>query len=627
MKGSVDAAINGQGQYAGKAYFFKEDQYARYDWNSEQVEDGYPAKIALWNFPGDFARGVDAAINGQGQYAGKAYFFKGSQYLRYDWAADKVDDGYPQPINAWNFGGDFNSSIDAAINGEASYAGKSFFFQGNQYVRYDWATDAVDAGYPKPISEWAFPEGFNSGIDAALEGAEQHQGKAYFFQGNRYIRFDWVADAVETVPSPVLSNWRGLAALSKGGGLVKPAGLDDLTDVTNRVLKELNVVPSPQGIGKRQGKQWRNWEVYNLYEEALPDKNAVGDGGVINFIDANDLHWLKSWTPRALSSVDVMSTASDSFAEQELVVVKRDIAPDCQSFVFERPGDVFPKLVSVVCPNSLIGDDVVALPFYIYIHPTLGQAVPGGFYVNSDNLRSIQDNQYYPYGWDFLFHVLWGSNNYRRAGFNSDFIVGQAHQIAATDKPVITVVPILSEKDGTNIGDFGDPQKVSKILQEIHFAIASINNLSRFEPNYRVAIAAFSSSNGLLSSFLSKQSASFLKHELQEVYIFDPPSWAAGVIGVAANWANGDPGRIVRVYSKTAYPTNGLIGSGKLKNGFVVFHPTNQNRSYALLDTPFWKQIAPPDLQPGLNSGDAWKIIHSLIPSTMLTDAIQRSGF
>jgi hypothetical protein len=43
---------------------------------------------------------------------GKAYFFKGSQYIRYDIAADKTDAGYPKPI-AGNWAGFWADNIDA----------------------------------------------------------------------------------------------------------------------------------------------------------------------------------------------------------------------------------------------------------------------------------------------------------------------------------------------------------------------------------------------------------------------------------------------------------------------------------------------------------------------------------
>jgi matrix metalloproteinase-14 (membrane-inserted) len=35
---------------------------------------------------------------------GKAYFFKGSEYLRWDITTDKADPGYPKPIDSksWN---------------------------------------------------------------------------------------------------------------------------------------------------------------------------------------------------------------------------------------------------------------------------------------------------------------------------------------------------------------------------------------------------------------------------------------------------------------------------------------------------------------------------------------------
>lgn len=40
------------------------------------------------------------AVNGQKQFAGKVYFFKGDQYVRYDWATDRTDPGYPKSIAA-----------------------------------------------------------------------------------------------------------------------------------------------------------------------------------------------------------------------------------------------------------------------------------------------------------------------------------------------------------------------------------------------------------------------------------------------------------------------------------------------------------------------------------------------
>lgn len=95
---------------------------------------------------------------------GKAYFFKGSQYERYDLATDKVDAGYPKPI-AGNWPG-FPASFAAGINAYVMWPnGKAYFFKGSEYIRYDLATDKVDAGYPKPISgNW--PGLFAGNLDA-----------------------------------------------------------------------------------------------------------------------------------------------------------------------------------------------------------------------------------------------------------------------------------------------------------------------------------------------------------------------------------------------------------------------------------------------------------------------------
>jgi hypothetical protein len=83
---------------------------------------------------------------------GKAYFFRGSEYVRYDVAAGQVDPGYPLPIagNWSGFPAQFTAGIDAVVMWNN---GKAYFFKGSEYLQYDFNTYAVDVGYPKPIAE------------------------------------------------------------------------------------------------------------------------------------------------------------------------------------------------------------------------------------------------------------------------------------------------------------------------------------------------------------------------------------------------------------------------------------------------------------------------------------------
>jgi hypothetical protein len=136
-----------------KAYFFKGSEYVRYDVKTNKVDAGYPKPIAgNWpGFEGPFAEGIEASVLWTN---GKAFFFKGNQFLRYDIAAGKVDDGYPQSIDgSWpGFAGTFARGVSAAV---VWNNGKAYFFKGAQYIRYDIKTGKVDRGYPKPIaSSW-----------------------------------------------------------------------------------------------------------------------------------------------------------------------------------------------------------------------------------------------------------------------------------------------------------------------------------------------------------------------------------------------------------------------------------------------------------------------------------------
>ena len=204
FSGSFDAALNGGGPFAGKCFFFKGANYIRYDWLSDKADPGYPKNIdANWhNMPAGFKSDFDCALNGRGPFAGKCYFFKGDKYVRYDWGADKAEAGYPKKIaDFWkDLPGDFRDNYDAAINGGGPFTGKAYFFKGENYIRYDWQNDRTDPGYPKKTADfWScLPSTFTGSYDAALEGDLQFVGRGYFFKGNNYIRYNWAEDRAES---------------------------------------------------------------------------------------------------------------------------------------------------------------------------------------------------------------------------------------------------------------------------------------------------------------------------------------------------------------------------------------------------------------------------------------------
>lgn len=199
------------------AYLFKGSSYVRYDRLANRTDAGYPRPIAAhWNgmAAAGFADGLDAVLP---WFGSRLYFFKGNSYVRYDLDTDRVAAGYPKPI-AGNWPGldrhGFATDLDAAVNwGNES----AYFFKGSQYLRYDMLADVVDG--PRDIgSVWSgFTEaGFGSDIDSCVPW---YDGKAHFLKGTKYLIYDMIAGAVIGGPRDLDPAWVGLAAVGFGDGI------------------------------------------------------------------------------------------------------------------------------------------------------------------------------------------------------------------------------------------------------------------------------------------------------------------------------------------------------------------------------------------------------------------------
>lgn len=202
-----------------KVYILKGGSYLRYDTAADKADEGYPKEMTGgWSgLDGTgFESDVDSVVD---LGKGKAYLFKVDQYLRLDQGSNAVDGEATAIAAGWGGLGEigFADGIDAAINrGD----GKLFLFRGDSYVRYDIASDRVDADYPLSIAEqWhGLGEiGFGSDLDAAVAWPN---GKVYFFKGDQYVSYDLASDRAEDGnPRSIADGWAGLADAGFADGL------------------------------------------------------------------------------------------------------------------------------------------------------------------------------------------------------------------------------------------------------------------------------------------------------------------------------------------------------------------------------------------------------------------------
>ncbi|MET8450736.1 hemopexin repeat-containing protein [Streptomyces sp. NPDC005209] len=209
----VDAAVDLGRQHL---YVFRGTEYVRIPFATQTVDDGYPLPIA-GNWPGLSFDTVDAAMNWGD---GKIYFFSGGEYVRYDIAADQQDPGYPKAVAAgWTgVAADWvGDGLDGALN---PGNGRAYLFRGTEYVGIDWHKKRQEDGYPLTVADqWP---GLTGPFDAVWSNAATAPVERSATAAEFRARYGGYADAGQAATGVPALVTLGQAALESGWGAHAP---------------------------------------------------------------------------------------------------------------------------------------------------------------------------------------------------------------------------------------------------------------------------------------------------------------------------------------------------------------------------------------------------------------------
>jgi len=214
-----DAVLDGGAQHPDSVWFFRGEDCYLFNVKTGKVEKGPVRLTEQWggpSFPLIFASGIEAALWGGPIFPNIVYFFKGTLYIRFSVAQQKVDVG-PTPITQdWTTarGNWMTDGPGAAVHAiETKHAGMVHLFKGSEYLRHNLNNGLSDS-MPKPIliqEQWNFPEPFSKGVDFAFYGVGTESQILFFFRGDQCFGYDTKNSKVSLAPRPIFSRFPGLA--------------------------------------------------------------------------------------------------------------------------------------------------------------------------------------------------------------------------------------------------------------------------------------------------------------------------------------------------------------------------------------------------------------------------------
>lgn len=442
---------------------------------------------------------------------------------------------------------------------------------------------------------------------------------------------------------------------------------DVTADVVNRLNRNL-----PSGDGK---------EFPNRIEEHIKFLKRLVGGNRENLYDPMKGTWISDITPNAIGPFSAVLSRPDSPIRDVLSLGNNESQPQTETLILEHPGRD-PRLYAVSYPKNfgrVVADEYFfRVPFLVYFRPQLTQSIEErfkgqfkgrpGFYIGYDTLgndpsrpvpaaKRSDEEYYYPYGWDYLYFTFWIHLNYGDIPLLQAESFGLQHQIAASGKRLVLVIPMLSRDHLA--ADLTSPAKLLNVLGEIRDYLAARLNFQPDPRLGRVALAAFSGGNMITRDLLNRLNFS---SPIQEVYNFDAPYTKGFPLGeqwvsAAISWLRVQQVAAIRVYTQTAYPNLQSVVNTTLRDGDHLSKTMDGLRSAALISTIGWNRLIggylrtlspqikdrlkiPRTMSDPVQIGERFikirmsqrrtprfNLQHHWFAALMLTDALRRSGF
>ena len=176
----------------GRTYFFKENNYWRYNDAEGKCDSGYPKLMKEgW---GGMQGPIDTVFQGTVKNSPGTYFFKGKSYYQYQKDGQLSD---PKPIEDWG-------GLNGPIGGVFSWRnGATYAFEKDKDFYYRMESGRFSNSYP--ISKWG-------GMTGPIDTVFRYKGDTYFFKEWKYYKLEDKGDKLLSVSGPwaLDHKWKGL---------------------------------------------------------------------------------------------------------------------------------------------------------------------------------------------------------------------------------------------------------------------------------------------------------------------------------------------------------------------------------------------------------------------------------